>query len=341
MADSGVEISVKGKWVRVPALDVNGRTVVVRGKWIRLAAIHDEAWLETEVENPEIYVKKLKEQGPNGLRADVFTFAQKPPSILPQFKYPVEWDSIAAIRLGSFKDWWEKLPQETRKNVRRSQKRGVVVRVAELDDNLIRGIRDVNNDSAVRQGIRNAHYGKSLDQVKKDYSSFLDRSKFICAFSENELIGFLKIVCRGEVASIVSFTPKQSDHDKRPANALIAKAVELCEERGMSCLTYGMFNYGNKRDSSLREFKVRNGFEEILVPRFYVPLTRWGTLTVKLRLHRGLLGILPQSVISIGVSARTKWYHLKQSVSRCSSMVEQPKCNRQTGRSNPPAGSTV
>jgi hypothetical protein len=31
MAANSIEISVKGKWVRVPALDVNGRTIVVTG----------------------------------------------------------------------------------------------------------------------------------------------------------------------------------------------------------------------------------------------------------------------------------------------------------------------
>jgi len=31
----------------------------------------------------------------------------------------------------------------------------------------------------------------------------------------------------------------------------------------------------------------------MLVPRFYIPLTIWGSLCVKLGLHRGLLGILP------------------------------------------------
>ena len=29
---------------------------------------------------------------------------------------------------------------------------------------------------------------------------------------------------------------------------------------------------------------------------------------MKLKLHRGLLGILPHSVITLGVNARAKWY---------------------------------
>ena len=135
--------------------------------------------------------------------------------------------------------------------------------------------------------------------------------------------------------------PKASQQDKRPANALLTKAVELCEERGISYLTYGLFNYGNTRDSSLRDFKIRNGFEEMLTPRYYVPLTTWGSLSLKLHFHRGLRGILPHNVIDLAVRARAKWYRLKQSTSRCSSMSERSNCNRQMECSNPPAGSTT
>ena len=68
--------------------------------------------------------------------------------------------------------------------------------VKDFNDDLIRGIVEVNNDSPVRQGRRFPHYGKTFDQVKKDHSSFLDRSDFICAYLGNEFIGFLKIVYR-------------------------------------------------------------------------------------------------------------------------------------------------
>ena len=339
MTDDSIEISVRGKWVRVPALDVKGKTIVVRGRWVKVAAVQSEEWLETELEDPEACVRQLKEQRSHGLRADIFTFTQKLPATLPKYKYATDWESVAAARITSFKEWWEKLPQESRKNVRRSQKLGVVVRVKEFDGDLIRGIMEVNNDSPVRQGRRFTHYGKTFDQVKKDHSAFLDRSDFICAYLGDELIGFLKIVYRGEIASILQLLAKSRHYDKRPANALLAKAVELCEAKGVSCLTYGRFRYGNERDSSIRDLKIRNGFQEILMPRFYVPLTKWGSLCLKLKLHRGLLGILPHSAIVLGVGARAKWYNLKGFISRCSSTSEQPNRNRPMERSNPPAGS--
>ena len=338
---NNIEISVRGSWVTVPAISVEGKNIIVSGKWVKKGIVAAEEWLETEVEDPESCIRKLKEQQSHALRADIFTFAQKLPGSSPQYEYPMEWDSVAAIHITSFKDWWEKLPQESRKNVRRSQKRGVVVMVRDLDDALIKGIIGVNNDSPVRQGRPYVHYGKTFDQVKKDQSSYLDRSVFVCAYLGEELIGFMKMVCRGEVASILQMLPKASHQDKRPANALLAKGVELCEARRISYLTYGLLNYGNKRESSLRDFKIRNGFEEMLTPRFYVPLNIWGSLCVKLKIHRGLLGILPPSVIRLAGKARAKWYNRKQSTSRCSSMSERSTCNRQMECSTPPAGSNT
>ena len=339
-ADNTIEISVRGEWRTVQALPIGEKTLVVKGKWFKLAVIHDEEWLETELENPERCIRTLKDRW-HGFHSDILTFAQKLPATHPRYTYPMAWESVAAARVGNFEDWWKSLPQETRKNVRRSQKRGVVVSLKEFDDDLIRAIADVNNDNMMRQGVRNVYYGRSLDQVRKDYSSFIDRSDFIFAYFGDEPVGFLKLVYRGDVASILNITPKSSHYDKRPANALITKAAELCAAKGISYMTYGLFNYGNKGDSPLREFKIRNGFGEVLVPRYFVPLTTWGALGMKLKLHRGLHGILPHRIITLGVSTRARWYSLKQSMSRCSSTPERPNRDRQTESSNPPAGSNT
>ncbi len=306
-----IEVAIKGKWLTVPALEINGKDIIVRGKWIRIARVEAEEWLESELEDPQQCVEVLKQRRSGDLRADILSFTQKLPAIRPKYQYPMEWESIAAVRLTSFKEWWEGLPQETRKNVRRAQKRGVVVQVKSVDDDLIRDLQILNNDSPVRQGKVFTHYGKTLDQVKKDQAAFLDRSDYICAYREKELIGVMKLIYRGDVASILTFLPKASHHDKRPANAIMAKAVELCAEKGIHHLIFGNFNYGNKRHTPLREFKIRNGFEEILVPRYYVPLTVKGAISVRLRLHRGLVGLLPHSVITFLVNARSKLYAFK------------------------------
>jgi len=341
MTNCTVETTVKGKWVELPAVVVDGTTITFRGKWIKSAAIHNEQWLDGDLEDPESCVRVLRQQRLAGRRADIFTFTQKLPATVPKHAYFKEWESVAAVRIGKFKDWWDALPQETRKNVRRAEKRGVVVKLRELDDDVIRGIAEVNNDAPFRQRLPNVHYGKSFDEVKKDQSSYLDRSEFICAYFENELIGCLKLVYSQNAASILQLQSKPSHQDKRPSNALLAKAVEVCEAKGIPFLVYGLFNYGNKRDSPLREFKVRNGFNEVLVPRFYVPLTVWGRTCIRLKLHRGPLGILPESVIKLVLAVRRKTYDIKLAISRCSSMLKRPNSNRQTECSNPPAGSNI
>ena len=335
-----VEIRVKGRWVTLPSLDVNGNKLYATGKWLRTAKVRSEEMMQNELPSPEPYIESLKGNG-NQLKADIFTFTQKLPATQPKYPYPVELESVAAIRLVNFKEWWEGLPQETRKNVRRSSKRGVVVRTEEFDDVLIQRIREVNDDSPLRQGMRNAYYGRSFEETKKLYGEFCGRCDFICAYQGEELIGFLHLVYHGGIASILNLTTKPSHFDKRPANSLIAAAVQACEARGISYITYGLYNYGNKRDSPLREFKIRCGFGEILVPRFYVPLTRWGALCIKVRLHLGLIGILPHSAITVVVRIRTQCYKFVDFLSRCSSMTEQPNRTRQTDGSNPPAGSKI
>jgi ribosomal protein S18 acetylase RimI-like enzyme len=303
-----VEVRIKGQWVQVPALRINGHEITANGSWLKIARVRGEEMMETELEDPELYRRALKDDTDQILESDVFTFTQKLPQTDPKYPYPMERESIAAIHLVSFKEWWDSLPQETRKNVRRSQKRGVVISIKDFDEDLIEGIRAVNDDSPVRQGMKNAYFGLKPDETRKRYGEFVGRCDFICAHHGEEMIGFLHLVYRQDVAAILNLTTKPSHFDKRPANALLARAVEICEQRGISHITYGNYNYGNKRDHPLREFKIRNGFEEILIPRYFVPLTTWGTICVKLKLHRGLIGILPHAVISRGVRARALWY---------------------------------
>lgn len=299
------EIYVQGNWVSVPALKVHDKTIVVSGRALRTAFVQSEEWLETELLDPEECVRQIREQQHLG-RVDIFTFTQKPSNTEPKYSYHMERESVAGIKLTSFNEWWEALPQATRKNVRRAEKRGVRVEVRPYTDEVVAGIVKINNESPMRQGIRNVQFGKSFEQVRKDHASFAERSAFICAFCEDEFVGLLKLVFRGEVASILNLLPSALHEDKRPANAMIAKAVEICASRGISCVTYGLFNYGNKQDSPLREFKIRNGFGEILVPRYFVPMSGWGILAMKLKLHRGPLGLLPPWAISMGIAVRNK-----------------------------------
>lgn len=305
-----LEISVRGKWIRVPSFVFDGKTIISEGKWIKTARVHDEAWLASELNRPEECLRQLRAQTP---KADLFTFSQMPPARQARFPYFCQLDSIAVIRLDSFKQWWESLPQETRKNVRRAERRGVTIETRLFNDELVNELVQLNNSSSVRQGRRYTHFGKSFDEVKRDHASFLDRSEFICAYFEGHLIGFIKLVRRGSIASILNILTDEKHSDKRPANALIRAVVERCVREGLTCLTYGYFRYGNKGDTSITEFKIRHGFEEALVPRYFIPLTVLGKLNIALGLHRGLIGLLPGRILLLGVALRAKWYHILKS----------------------------
>ena len=303
-----VEVRTKGRWVQIPAINVDGDILITTGAWLRIAKIRGEELREGQIEDPELYVVALRNDHDQVLKADIFTFTEILTSTQLRYSYPMEMESVAAIPLITFREWWEGLPQETRKNVRRSQKRGVTIAVRELNGDVVEGIRAVNDDSPLRQGAKNAYYGLTSEETWKRYSEFNDRCDFVCAYSGKEMIGFLHLVYRVGAAAILNLTVKPSESDKRPANALVAKAVEICESRGISYIGYGLYNYGNKRDSPLREFKIRNGFKEILVPRYFVPITLWGKCCMSVKLHRGLIGILPSPFISAATRARTLWF---------------------------------
>jgi hypothetical protein len=302
-----IEISIRGQWVPVPALHAHGHTIVVQGSWLKIAAVHDEEWLEQEFSDPEACIATLRDLSPEQ-RPDIFTFTQKVPNAAPRYDFSREWDSAAVASFSSFDQWWNELPRETRKNVRRAQKRGVEIRTHEFNEELIHGIAAIQNECAVRQGRRYQHFGKTLDQVRRDHRSFVGRCDFITAHFENQIIGVLKLVYRQNVASIMQINSMTAHYDKRPANALLAKAVELCAASGVSHLVYGKFNYGNKDHSGLREFKSRHAFHNLHLPRYYVPLTRWGQLAVSLRAYCDLHQILPGPLLNTAVKLRAKWY---------------------------------
>jgi len=314
-----IEISVKGKPVQVPAVHVNGRTIFVSGGWLKIASVRDEAWLAGQpVEDPAACLERIRQRG---LRADLFTFIQKLPLIEPKHDYPMVLDNVAAIATTDYKEWWEKkLPQETRKNVRRSVKRGVTVREVEFNDELVKQIVEINNETPIRQGRPFWHYGKSFEVVKKDYATLLDRSVYIGAFHENALIGFIKMVYMGEIAGVLQIVCMNKHQDKRPANALITRAVEICHAKGLKYLMYGKYIYGNNARSPLTEFKKRNGFEQILLPRYYVPLTAKGKLAMALGLHLGFKRFLPGNVHFYLGNLRGRWY--QRAASKVSAVEE-------------------
>jgi hypothetical protein len=290
------EVNLAGNIRNVDTIQVQGATLVASGRYPKIAAIKDEEWQEGDL-LPRLgeLITDLKRH--NDLEADLFTFTQKPTDPTPRFEFYYEWDNIAAVPIVSFSEWWaNRVSTDLRCDVRKAAKRGVSVRLVPFNDSLVRAIMEIYNETPVRQGRPFWHYNKPYDAVKAENATYLGRSEFLGAFVGEELVGFAKIVYVDHIARLMQILSKDTHRKNRPMNALIAKAIELCGTRGCTHLTYGKYRYPQGADS-VTAFKQRNGFEELLVPRYYVPLTTKGAVALRLRLHRGAKGLAPGPVL--------------------------------------------
>ena len=152
------------------------------------------------------------------------------------------------------------------------------------------------------------HYAKSFETLKRDHETFLSRSDFIGAFYRGEMIGFIKFVVGKNVASLMQIISKFAHRDKAPTNALIAKAVEMCAERKIAHLHYGVWSR-----RGLGVFKINHGFQRREVPRYYVPLNFKGQAFLGLRLHRNPRDYLPGGWQDYLAELRGKWITLQHS----------------------------
>ena len=116
-------------------------------------------------------------------------------------------------------------------------------------------------------------------------------------------MGFAMVADAGRYAVIGQFISKLKHRDKATNNAMMAKTVEVCEKRQLPYLIYTTWI-----DSSLVDFKRHSGFQEMRVPRYFVPLTRKGKLALKLGLHRGWRATLPDRIKRPLKKLRKSWH---------------------------------
>ena len=257
--------------------------------------------------DPEATIRELKS---SDTRVDVFTFMQDLQHTTPLYDYPMEQDNLAALPVSSYDHWFAKqIDNKTRNMIRRAEKKGVTVGEVPFDDDLVRGISEIYNESPMRQGKPFWHYRKDLDVVRRENGTYLDRSTFIAATVDGSVVGFAKLVedeDRQQVA-LMQILAMVSQRDKAPTNALIAQAVRSCAERHIPYLVYANFAYGNKQRDTLSDFKQNNGFQKIELPRYYVPLTITGRIALRLGLHHPLATHIPEPVLARLRTLRNAW----------------------------------
>jgi len=275
--------------------------LTISGRFLKIAKLRHE-WFEY-LEDPLGFVAALRSRHPI---ADVFMFLQESHYPRPSLPFHHELSDASVLTFNTYEDWWKTLHFKVRNKARKVQKTGVDMRRVQLNDDFVRGVKGIYDESPIRQDRRFPHFGKSFDVVKEDLSSFLDRSLFIGAYHEGELVGFMKLFEGRDILRTIHIIAKISHRDKCVMDGLIAKAVEICGERHIRHL-----HYGDWASRGLGAFRAKFGFERHDCPRYFVPLSTRGRLMLALRLHHSFKQHMPQDWIDRVVMLRRKWYAIR------------------------------
>ena len=274
----------------------------ISGRFFKMAKLHNEYY--DYLSDPAGFIAKMRN---SGAKIDLFTFVSEIPDRSPRYDFHHEHDSIAVIPLTTYENWWKhQISDKTRNMARKAAKKGVEVKVVKFDDDFVRGIMGINDESPIRQGKPYWHYREDFATVKRLNITFVEQSDFIGAYLGTELIGYIKLVKGNGKASIMQILSKIAHRDKAPNNALMAKAVEICTEKKIPHLHYA---YWSRR--GLGEFKINHGFERLEIPRYYVPLSGKGAVILKCRLHHKLKERVPDKWMDFYTHWRAKYLSLK------------------------------
>lgn len=290
----------KGQPVKIECIDICGQTYAIANGPVTVMSLEDD-WFE-DVVDPEAVIEALKKNA--GFRPDIFTFWQRPPDVQPKHPFHVEWEELAVLPVKSHDHWWNhQIKSRTRNQIRKAEKEGLVVKEAAYDDDFVRGMTAIFNETPVRQGRKFWHYGKDFQTVKKQFSRCIHREDMIGAYYQNELVGFIMMGNAKRYGVTTQIISAIKHRDKSTNTALIAKAVELCEAKRLPYLVYLFWG-----DDSLTEFKRRCGFERMRIPRYFVPLTHKGGLALKLGFRRGWKELLPKQLKASLKTLSSRWY---------------------------------
>jgi hypothetical protein len=268
-------------------MEIDLKNIVIDGCIPRIARLEEE-WYQ-DLDDPETFIDVLQR---TKCGADILTFWQRLPDTKPKHTYRMELDPIAALPIKGYSFWLNtQIDSSARNKVRKAEKKGVIVRPAVFDEPFVRGMTSIFNETPIRQGRRYLHYGKDFETVKQQFSRFLFREELFGAYLGEELIGFIMLANAGRYAVLGQIISKVARRDVAPNNALLAKAVERCAEKGIPYLAYAYW-----LDDGLGEFKRSNGFQKFDLPRYFVPLTSKGELALHLGLHRPWKEAIPQKI---------------------------------------------
>jgi hypothetical protein len=293
------ETLVNGKPTKMESVQIHGQTYAIARGPVTVVSLADD-WYE-DVSDPDAVINILSTS--QGFKPDIFTFWQRLPDVAPRYSFHTELEDLAVLPITSYDHWWNhQIKSRVRTLIRKAEKEGLEIRETVYDDDFVRGMTAIFNESPVRQGRPFWHYGKDFETVKRQFSRFLFREEMIGAYYRDELIGFVMLGNAGRYAITGQIISSIKHRDKATNNALIAKSVEVCEKKQLPYLVYLYWS-----DGSLSEFKRRCGFERMRVPRYFVPLTWKGELGLKLGVHRGWRAAVPSRIKTPLKKLRQVW----------------------------------
>ncbi len=285
---------------------IGGKQYQIHRGLLRILKLRDE--VSDSPSDPEATIQEVRQKR---LPVDLFTFLQRPPDTSPKFSHYREWDNLAVVKISSYENWFERqIPKSTRTIIRKAAKQGLVVRAEPFSEELVTGLVALFNETPIRRGKPYPYYGWDGEMVRRAWATQLDQSRWVVAYYQEALVGFVKLIISEGIARATGTIAKEEHRDKAPMNALLAECIRLCASLGVPLLMYGKFTYGRRGETSLTEFKKHNGFEKLDVPRYYVPLSIRGRIGLRLGLHRSLIDVIPAPVLGTLVKLRAKWYEI-------------------------------
>src|SRR4051794_234934 len=222
--------------MKIAEVSIENLEVIADGSICRVARVDGDGY--KFLADPKLAIAALTA---SKTHADIFTFLQRLPEIVPQYPYPYEWDNLAVLPISTFDNWWaQQIGFKARNKAKQAKKKGIVVRAGPFDEALAKGLWDVHNAVPVRQGRRLPHYGKSVQTIRTMSATCLDSSVFIGAFDGARLIGFIKLTMDDTQtqAGLMHILSLVAYRDKAPTNALLVQAARSCTTRGVRHLVY-------------------------------------------------------------------------------------------------------
>src|SRR5262245_20043568 len=159
----GKDTVADGRSARIECVEIGGQTFTIERGLFTTVRLEDE-WYE-DLADPALVVDALRSS--RGINADMFTFWQRVPDVEPKYQYYREGEELAVMPVKSYDDWWKNgIKSRTRGLIRKAEKDGIVVRRTAYDDDFVRGMTTIFNESPVRQGRPFWHYGKDFNTIK-------------------------------------------------------------------------------------------------------------------------------------------------------------------------------